>query len=289
MANDNDLTPEDKQGRRQINQYDKVLRENMEAALPGLIKNLLHIDALETEELPDDIQHTKERKPDVLKKVRDKNDTTFVLHIELQVKDEPDMVLRMAEYFIMLYRRYRLPVRQYVVYLGENSPGMTDHFHSEQMDFRYQLIIFSTVDYHLLLRSENPEEKILAILANLGEKDPIGSFKNIVNQVVKASEGDFSKQRYIQQLRILAQLRKFTQQNLDIMDDLTGYFTKEKDFLYIMGEREGHEKGLEKGAEKKSYEVVKNLLLANQFTISQIAKFADVPESFVEKVKKTLN
>jgi hypothetical protein len=37
-----------------------------------------------SEELPDDVQHTKERKPDVLKKITDKNGDTFVLHIEWQ-------------------------------------------------------------------------------------------------------------------------------------------------------------------------------------------------------------
>jgi hypothetical protein len=90
-----------KQGNRQVNQYDKILRENIEAALPGLIKNLLNIQVVNAEELPDDIQHTKERKPDVLKKVIDKKGEIFVLHIELQVKDEPKMVFRMAEYYIM--------------------------------------------------------------------------------------------------------------------------------------------------------------------------------------------
>jgi hypothetical protein len=89
-----------KQKKRQVNQYDKILHENLEAELPGLIRNLLHIHAVATEELPDDIQHTKERKPDVLKKVIDKKGETFVLHIEFQVKDEPKMVFRMAEYHI---------------------------------------------------------------------------------------------------------------------------------------------------------------------------------------------
>src|ERR1700749_1088388 len=109
-----------KKGKRpnlQVNQYDKIFRENLEAALPGLIKNLLGIHVVHTEELPDDIQHTKERKPDVLKKVTDKKGETFVLHIEFQVKDEPKMVLRMAEYFIMLLRKYGLPVRQCVIYI----------------------------------------------------------------------------------------------------------------------------------------------------------------------------
>src|SRR6201995_2521574 len=85
-------------GNRQTHQYDKILRENVEAVLPGLIKNLLDIHAVYTEELPDDVQHTKERKPDVLKRVTDDNGKTFVLHLEWQVADDADMVYRMVEY-----------------------------------------------------------------------------------------------------------------------------------------------------------------------------------------------
>ena len=161
MAKTKSGTQKVKQRNRQVNQYDKILRENIEAALPGLIRNLLNIHAINTEELPDDIQHTKERKPDVLKKVTDKKGETFVLHIEFQVKDESNMVFRMAEYYIMLLRRYELPVRQYVIYIGAGTPTMTDHIRSEPMNFKYQLIALSAIDYHLLLRSDNPEEKML--------------------------------------------------------------------------------------------------------------------------------
>src|ERR1700760_2477307 len=102
MTKEKSPNKKNKRHNPQVNQYDKIFRENLEAALPGLINNLLCIDAVHTEELPDDIQHTKERKPDVLKKVTDKNGETFVLHIEFQVKDEGEMVYRMAEYYIML-------------------------------------------------------------------------------------------------------------------------------------------------------------------------------------------
>jgi predicted transposase/invertase (TIGR01784 family) len=282
------VTQRIKRSTRQINQYDKILRENIEAALPGLIRNLLGIHAVYTEELPDDIQHTKERKPDVLKKVTDKNGDTFVLHIEFQVQDEPKMVFRMAEYYVMLLRRYELPVRQYVIYIGEGSPSMATHIRSEHLHFDYQLIALSAVDYHLLLRSDNPEEKMLAILANFGEGNPGQIIENIVKQVVTTSRGDFSKLRHIRQLRILAQLRKLAPENLAIMDSIAKLITKEKDILYRMGERDGLEKGKMEGEEKTRYEVVKNMLAANKFTIAEIANFANVTESFVRKVKKTI-
>jgi hypothetical protein len=120
--------------------------------------------------------------------VTDKNGETFVLHIEFQVKDEPEMVFRMAEYYIMLLRQYQLQVRQYVIYIGAGNPTMTDHIRSAPMNFKYQLIALSAVDYQLLLRSDNPEEKMLAILANFGSGDPERIIENIINQVMAVAD-----------------------------------------------------------------------------------------------------
>lgn len=52
------------------------------------------------------------------------------------------------------------------------------------------------------------------------------------------------------------------------------------------GIEKGMEKGMEKGVAQKSYEVVKKLLSAGQFTITEIAGFAGVSEDFVRMVKK---
>ncbi|MGJ7031393.1 Rpn family recombination-promoting nuclease/putative transposase [Niabella hirudinis] len=48
------------------------------------------------------------------------------------------------------------------------------------------------------------------------------------------------------------------------------------------------EKGLEKGAEQKSYQVVCNLLSSTNFDVAKIAALAGVTESFVKKVKISL-
>ncbi|HEX3933506.1 MAG TPA: hypothetical protein VHW43_02425 [Puia sp.] len=267
-------------GAGQVNQYDKILRENLEAALPGLTKNLLGIHAVYTEELPDDIQYTKERKPDVLKKITDKTGETFVLHIEFQLKDEPEMAFRMAEYYIMLLRRYKLPVQQYVIYIGKGIPKMTDTIVSARMHFTYALTILSTIDYNLLLASDTPEGKMLAILADLGKANPRRAVEDIVKQVIANSQGDFSKLRRIKQLRIMGQLRNLAPENLAIMDDITGFFTKEKDIFYILGERDGMEKGKQ--------DFVRNLLLNTDFSIVRIASLANVSQFYVRKIKKTL-
>lgn len=69
---------------KQSSQYDKILKENLEATIPGLVENILHIQVVLSEELPDDLQHTKERKPDALKRITDQSGQTFILHLEFQ-------------------------------------------------------------------------------------------------------------------------------------------------------------------------------------------------------------
>ena len=115
---------EAKKKKRQSSQYDKIFKENIEAVISSIMQNILEITAVSMEELPDDIQHTKERKPDTLKKITDDKGNTFVLQIEFQVKDEEEMVYRMGEYYFMLERKYKLPVKQFVIFLGVDNPKM---------------------------------------------------------------------------------------------------------------------------------------------------------------------
>lgn len=278
-----------KQHKPQVNQYDKIFRENMEAVLPGIIKHLLKLNIVESEELPDDLQYTKERKPDLLKKVRDAANNTYVLHIEYQVKNEAGMVYRMAEYSVMLQRRYRLPIKQYVVFIGSAKPKMITIIETEDLYFRYNLIALSSVDYKIFLRSEKPEEKILAIMANFADDSPVDAIVTILKEVKSVSEGDLSENRYFNQLRVLVQLRKL-ENHFDIaMETITKFFKEERDPLFRRGEARGKAEGEARGEEKKSYEIVANMISAKRFTIDEIAYYAQVSIEFVQKVRAELN
>ena len=278
-------------GGRQVSPYDKILKENLEAFFPELLRDLLDINALRTSELPDNVQHTKERKPDVLKMITDDKGEIFVLHIEFQAQEEENMGLRMVEYWAMLFRRYRIPVRQYVIYIGEGVPTrMKDNIDFRpQIYFRYSLISLSTIDYHLLFRSDKPEVKLLSVLADLGKENPEEIIGAIAKQIIGLAPGDFDQNRYLQQLRIFAQFRNFITEILPSMDSIAKFIKEERDFLYIRGERKGLEKGREEGIEQGKETFIRNLLLNTDFTVAQIAALGDVPEAFVEKVKETLD
>ncbi|MEA5141054.1 RpnC/YadD family protein [Arcicella rigui] len=262
--------------RRQSAQYDKIFKENIEAVISSIVENILEITAVSMEELPDDIQHTKERKPDVLKRITDTKGDIFVLQIEFQVKDEPEMVYRMAEYFIMLERKYHLPIKQFVIFLGTNKPLMTTQLDRETLKFRFPIIALSELDYHIFLNSDKPEEIILGILANFKGEEPENALKQILVRVKETTKGDFSLKRYFNQLRVLAQLRNLEINLKNAMDSIAEYIKEERDVLYLRGQ------------ENEKAKFVTYLIREDNKTFEQIADIADTTVDFVKAVYQKL-
>ena len=262
---------------KQVSQYDKIFKENLEAIIPGLMENILGIKAVSSEELPDDIQHTKERKPDVLKKITDEQGKVYVLQIEFQVADEPDMVYRMAEYYIMLERKYKLPVRQFVIFLGAITPQMPVQLDRTNLKFNFPLIALSTLNYRLFLRSVRPEEVVLSILANFDGDSTDTALRQIISRVEETSKGDFSLRKYVNQLRVLAQLRKLDVKLEIAMDSIAQFMSEERDVFYLRGKRKAEER------------FVQRLLAKMGMTVEEIADMVGVSVDFVEDVKRKLN
>jgi hypothetical protein len=270
----------------QTGQYDKIIKENLEITLAVIIRDVLGLDIAYSDELPDDIQHTKERKPDALKKVTDTTGHTYVLHVEFQIADEREMVCRMAEYSIMLMCKYQLPLKQYVIFLRDTEPTMPTDINSENLQFRYRLIRIAKTNpdsYRdkLFLKAESPEVKMLAILANFGKEDKYGAIKSIIDQVQFFTDGDFAESRYFRQLRIFVQLRNSIEPQFEkVMETVSKFFKEEKDFLYRKGEV--------KGREEKELKFVTNLIAQSGLSDEQIAGIAEVPLSFVKSVRDGL-
>jgi len=255
-------------------QYDRIFKENIEAVIPALMQKVLGITAVESEELPDDVLHTKERKPDVLKKITDEKGSIFILQIEFQLADEAEMVYRMAEYFIMLERKYKLPVQQYVLFIGAASPKMPTRLFRERLRFDFPLITFAELDYQLFLKSDRPEEVVLSILADFRQQDPDIIIEQIVQRVREVTEGEFALKRYFQQLRVLAQLRNLGD-NLkeSTMESLEKYVSLEGDLVYTVTKKRMEEK------------FIRNLITKFTLSSEQMADAAGVTVEFVENVK----
>ncbi|TKC63961.1 hypothetical protein FBD94_06355 [Pedobacter hiemivivus] len=232
MANRND-------NHLQGNMYDKLFKENIQQNLSGIVKHVLSLDVTTIEVLNEDVQYTKERKTDLLTKVIDKNGNTYLLHVEYQTNNYRNMHYRMAEYSIMLQRKYKLPVKQFVIYIGPGKANMPTVIDTKDHKFRYTMTSLSAVDYRLFLKSDAIEEKMLAVLGNIDPQDSVFVLEEIVKAIKYNVASGLSTDRYLQQLHVLVKLRNLGDKLEEVMINVADFFKEEEDPLF----RRGHKKG----------------------------------------------
>jgi hypothetical protein len=168
------------ENRRQGNIYDKIVKENIESILPALMNSVLGFKVLESVVIREKIQQTKEKEADVLRIITDPSGRKFILHLEFQVDDYKKMVYRMVDYWGLLKSKYKFPVRQFVIYIGDNEPTMKTVLSEDGNYFQFQLVSITQFDYLRFLNSTNPEEIILAVLGDFGNEQPADVLTQIV-------------------------------------------------------------------------------------------------------------
>ncbi len=156
------------------NDYDKILKENIAIVFLPLAEKYLGIRIGRTEELKDKLQTTIEKEPDFIRVVETDGGEKFILQLEFQSVDEEGMIYRMQEYYGLLRRKYGLPVKQFVVYLGRKPSRMQTRLAPDEVFEGFTLTSLREYSHERLLASDVPEEIILAILSDFGGKQKAG-------------------------------------------------------------------------------------------------------------------
>lgn len=265
--------------------YDRIFRENIEQLVVPLANRLLDLSIPGLEEIPDDLHQTIERKPDFLKKVIFPDGLQdYILHFEFQTADDSEMLERMLEYYALLWRKYQLPVRQYVFYIGEGVSQMRHNLLHEAIRFQYSLLNASEVDYRQFLNSTVPEEILLTVLGDFKQAhadDVIESVLVRLNELVPRS---LRLKRYVKQLEILSQLRNLQQLVINVSEQMALVYNLENDIRFKQGEERGEARGK---SEAKDL-LIRNMLRKGILTHEQIAEIAEVPIESVKTIAQQL-
>jgi len=271
-----------------MGEFDKIIKENIEAIFVPLLEKLLGIQIVQSSELKDKIQRTIEREPDYLKQVTDSTGATFILQLEFQTTDDARMVYRMAEYKAILQRKYEVPVRQFVIYLGSSPSRMSTELKEEEKITGFVLKNIHDLSTNEVLNSDIPEEVMLSILTDYPQVDAAKVINKIVIKLRETATSPAELERYIQQLMVLSRLRNLDEEierqikTMPITYDIT------KDRLYNQGIKKGIKKGIEKGIEEKTYQMIAGLIKQDILTIEQIAEVAKVSVDQVIQIRKEL-
>lgn len=264
------------------NLYDKIFKENVDATIGSFIHKILKINIKESEDIVLKLQRTKEREADFLKIVTNDKGEKFILHIEYQVANDNEMIHRMIDYWNLLVRKYDLRVEQYVIFLGDEKITMKVKIDYPNMKFYYRLIDFKELDAQLFLKSDVPEEMILAILGDHRNDNASKIVFEVVKRIEQLQPQTLEKQKIFQQLLVLGRLRKLDLNIQQVMDSISQYIKIEEDVLFL----KGIEKGIENTSEIKNRQFVISLLNGTDFSVEKIANLASVSIEFVEKMKK---
>ncbi len=269
------------------NHYDKILKENIDEILLPLAEKLLGISFENSEEIPDKIQITIEREPDLLKIIEGK----YILHIEFQTADEKNMVDRMYVYHSFLWSKYHLPIKQYVIYIGDKKDNlaMVEMLEFEDFTFKYKLINMQNFRFEKFLESSKPEEIMLGILGDFHGLKPEKAVKQILDKIYKIAPLPLQFGKYARQLEVLSNLRNFQSIIIKYLETMPIVYNLETDIRYQQGKGKGKEEGIELGEENQKLKSIKNLIRSKLLTNQQIAAIEEVAVEFVENIERELN
>ena len=290
-------------------EFDKILKENIEAVFLPLAEKMLGISIKETFEVKDNLQTTIKRETDFLKRVIDENGKEWILHLEFQTTSDPKMIYRMVEYRGILQRKYEIPVRQLVIYLGSEKPKMRTELSEEEQIRGFELQDIRKFSTQSMLDSEIPEGIILSILTDYKKADAEKVIEEIIYKLQKASKSESELSKSIQQLIVLSRLRKLEVKIKQKINDMPITYDIKTDGLYNEGIREGllegiekgiekgiqkgrkegiekgREEGREEGREKNRFQIISKALSQRVLTIEQIAEIAEVSIDYVLSVQ----
>jgi predicted transposase YdaD len=272
--------------KKEGNAFDKIFKENIEKIFRPFVEKRLNIKIVKATPLKEKMQTTVELEMDFFYLIETDTGKTFILHLEFESGDNPVMIYRVGEYHGMAQKRYELPIRHVVIYLGEKTPTMRTELKPEEVYTGFDLVNVHALDPNELLNSQIPEVVITAILADYDPTEAEIILRKIIANLKKLVKNKRVLKKYINQLIMLSRLRKIESLTIKITEEMPIHFDYETDTLYLRG----IEKGIEKEREKMRKEIEKERqiyvlnLWKSGMESSMISNILNLPIEVIEQI-----
>lgn len=225
-------------------------------------------------------QHVMEQEADTILKVQTQKGDEFIFHLEFQQKNNTSMARRMASYDFMLHLKYNMNVIGMVVYIGESPLKMNDTVSFNNNLYRCEVIDIRSIDAELFLRSDKPNETVLAILGSYLEGESVIIIQKILarlQELLPQSPAELLDR--LSDLKVMAGLRgeNIHKQILQEEKTMIIYYDAEK-----LESRSKISKGITREEAATRLSVAENLL-ANGVDLLLVCKCTGVPEPILRK------
>ena len=160
-----------------------------------------------------------------------------ILHIEFQVKNDPEMLWRCYHYYGAISQRWRnSEVLQFVVYLGSAPLAMESVIDEPSCKYHYEIVNMQEVPAQVFLDSPRDAERMLAIVSK--SEDPRATIRQVLESWKGLSENEL--QENIERLRTLSCLRKQEIIAMEEVERMPFEIDIRESEIFQMGEKEGY-------------------------------------------------
>lgn len=221
------------------NIYDRIFRENAKQIFVALIQHLYQLDVKSFRILNPKFPSTSDNEVDHLYHIIPNKGTEYIVHVEFQAANDPEMLTRMQEYHAKIYKQYKLPVRPLVLNLGDKPFTAPTQLKKDEIFTGYDVIDLFSLSTELLLSFQMPGAVILAILSNYPKEQLDTVLGAIVKKLRTLVKTENEMNRFVNQLFYLSRLRKFEQQTKQKLDEMLIEIDIKEDYFYREGREEG--------------------------------------------------
>ncbi len=264
------------------NLYDKIFKENAESIFLPLIEQRIGHKIVSFKPAKMKVQTTLEREMDFFYDIETLDGAEFLLHLEFQTEDEPEMIYRKGEYHGIALNLRKKEIKHIVIYLGTKTPTMLTQLPENQIYRGFDLVNIHAFNHKELLQSQVPDVIILAVLADYPHEKAESILRLILRQLKAVCTNRSELSKYIKQLIVLSRLRKIEDLTIKITEDMPITYDIEADYLY----KKGIEKGIEKEGKKRIEEkidIICNARLEGA-TIDFISRIVKLPPARVREI-----
>ncbi len=233
--------------------YDINIKDIFEKAGSHLIQTLLKKKIKKIQKLPQEIQIVKQIRPDFLA-IIESDEGKLIVQIEFQAQNDMTIPQHMFLTFSLLNMKYRLPVEQFVLWIGRGRCRIPSYFEVSSFFTRvhheFKIIDMKQISPEIFLKANKPEIILFSILCRTDDKNSLA--KKIITKLLKLRIPKKDLLNYLLNLEVLGQLRNL---KIDFKEVIKGMGTElkvdiRKLWSYQEGKREGRREGRREGFEE---------------------------------------
>ncbi len=269
------------------NWFDKLFKELLQNSLPQLASEVLHVPASQYRPMPVELHRTLEKRADFLGKLYGSPAEKSLLHLEIQLADERNMVYRELLYAALILDKHKgWELEQIVLCIGPKRPVMPTELQRKRLGFSFRLVWIKDIPYREFLKTGNPELMLLAALADFEGKSPKTVMEEIFNGVHQTTPSQLDFDLKVAQLHIFSGVHNLHQIFDEVMAAISVYELPglRRDPFYKKGKREGKREGIFEGQLIAACNLIRNSDHPDSF----VASMTGLEESVVRQIRSIL-